>query len=306
MDASKAHEPITGRVMITGGNGFVGRGIQESLKGRPLRILARDPSDPVAPIDPATEVVEGDVTDPASLAGTFDDCEAVIHLVAIIEESGDATFDRVIRQGTDNVLEEAKRAGVRQFLLQSALGVRDDPHYPYFAAKWHAEQAVKKAGIPWTIFRPSLIFGPGDGFFTLLADLVKKAPVIPVAGDGESKFQPIHVSEVADAFRRALDDPGTIGKIYELGGPDILTYDQVIDIIARQLGTSRRKVHLPVGLVKAVVTLSGPLPKAIQPPVTLEQLKMLDIDNCTDNSATPDLIDRPLLPLAGNIDYLSR
>ncbi len=295
--------PNNDRVFLAGGTGFVGTAVQKALAYHPLTLLVRKGD--LGPRNPNATYVTGDVTDPESLAGTMAGCSTVIHLVAIIEEDGDATFDRVIRQGTANVVAEARRAGVEHVILMSALGVRDDPRYRYFLAKYRAEEAVKQSGLPWTIFRPSIVFGPGDGFINQLADLVRIAPVVPIAGDGQSLFQPVSVQEVAAAFAWAVDHPESIGQTYDLGGPDILTYDEVIALVQRQLGTSKRTLHLPVGLVRAVVTLSSPLPKKLRPPVTKEQLKMLDIDNCTDHSATADLAGRPQLRLQNGIGYLT-
>jgi uncharacterized protein YbjT (DUF2867 family) len=290
------------RIFITGGTGFVGTEIQKAFKGQKLKLLVRPGT--VGQRNPDAVYVPGDVTDVASLRGAMDGCTTVIHLVAIISEDGNATFDTVIRQGTENVLTEAKRAGVQHFILMSALGVRNDPAYPYFQAKYGAEVAVKQSGVPYTIFRPSIIFGPRDGFINQLANLVRKAPVVPIAGNGRSLFQPVSINEVARSFVWAVDHPESRGQTYELGGPDILTYDEIIDIIQRQLGSSKRKVHFPASLVNGVVTLTSPLPARLRPPVTKEQLKMLDIDNCTANSATAELAGRPQLRLQDGIGYL--
>ncbi len=291
------------RIFITGGTGFVGTEIQKALKGRKLQVLVREGD--VGQRNPDATYVTGDVTDAASLKGTMEGCKTVIHLVAIITESDGATFDTVIRQGTENTVAEAKRAGVEHFILMSAMGVRDDPEYPYFYAKHQGEEAVKESGIPYTIFRPSIIFGPDDGFINQLADLVRSAPVVPIAGSGKSLFQPVNVSEVARSFAWAVSNPASYGQTYELGGPDILSYDEIIDIIQKQIGTSKKKVHIPAGLVGGVVALSSPLPKKLRPPVTKDQLKMLDIDNCTDNSATAELAGKPQLRLQDGIGYLN-
>ncbi|MGH2531776.1 MAG: complex I NDUFA9 subunit family protein [Thermomicrobiales bacterium] len=296
----------SGRIFISGGTGFVGGNLRQALAGRPLRLLVRDPAAYHSLDSPDLELATGDVTRAESLRGALDGCDTVIHLVAIIAESGGATFDGVIRQGTENVLAEAKAAGVHRFILMSAMGAQDNPAFPYLKAKWGAEQAVKAGGIPWTIFRPSVIFGPGDGFINVLADLVRGFPIIPVVGSGNSKFQPVAVGEVARAFVRAVDDPDTAGEIYELGGPEILTYETMLDTIAAKLGKRKRKIHVPVGLMKPVVALSKPLPKALRPPVTEEQLKMLALDNCTDHSATSELIGRQPTRLQDGIDYILR
>jgi uncharacterized protein YbjT (DUF2867 family) len=297
---------VTGRIFLAGGTGFVGKSLRAALAGRPLRLLVRERAKYASLASADVELVEGDVTRAETLANALSGCEAVISLAAIIEEASGASFDSVIRQGNVNLVEAAKQAGIKRFLLMSAMGVRHDPAFAYFEAKWQAEQAVKASGIAWTIFRPSVIFGPGDGFINTLADLVRKAPIIPVVGSGQTKFQPVFVEEVAASFIKALDDPTTVGQTYELGGPEILTYEQLLDLIATKLGKRRPKVHVPVGLMRPVVKLAKPLPKALRPPVTEEQLKMLAIDNCTDDSATARLIGREPLRLADGIDYIRR
>jgi NADH dehydrogenase len=297
-------KPVTGRVFLTGATGFVGGNILEALGDRPVRALVRDTRQAARIAAPNVQLVAGDVTRPETLRGAMDGCEAVVHLVAVIADEGDATFDNVIRQGTVNVAAEAKRAGLGRFVHMSALGTRNDPRYAYLEAKWQAEQAVEQSGIPWTIFRPSIMFGPGDGFISMLAKLIESAPVVPVVGAGRSLFQPLSVREVARAFVRALDDPKTAYEIYELGGSRVYSYEELLDVVARVLGKQKPRVHLPVGLMQAAVALSQPLPKSLRPPVTSEQLKMLDIDNATDRSATAELIGAPPLPLEEGIDYI--
>jgi uncharacterized protein YbjT (DUF2867 family) len=294
-----------GSIFLTGGTGFVGSALQTALGNRPVRMMVRDGSEAAKTVDGSVELVEGDVTDRESLRGAIDGCQTVIHLVAIIEEEGDQTFDRVIRQGTENVVDEALQAGVSHFIDMSALGTSNRPQYPYFYAKWQGEEAVRDSGLSWTIFRPSIIFGPGDGFINQLASLVRKAPVLPIVGDGSSKFQPVHVTEVAEAFRRVVDDPSTQGMIHELGGPDILTYEGIVDVIRDRLDTKRPKVHMPVPLMHLAVSLASPLPKFLRPPVTRAQLQMLEVDNCTSDSATPRLIGRDQIRVHDGIDYIA-
>ncbi len=299
-------ERVQGRIFVTGATGFVGGAIRDALNGLPLRLLARRREEWQHIDSGQIELVEGDVTDAGSLRNAIDGCAAVIHLVAIIEESDGQTFDRVIRQGTQNVLDEARSAGAKRFIQMSALGATDVPSFPYHQAKWRAEEAVRSSGLDWTIFRPSVIYGPGDGFISTLAGVVKSFPITPVVGDGRAKFQPLAGQDVAAAFRAAVDDPATIGKTYELGGPDILTYEELIDQIARELNVSRPRAHLPVGLMKLVVTATQPLPKKLRPPVTREQLNMLAIDNSSRQSATEALIGRRPRALAEEIGYIRR
>ena len=292
------------RILITGGTGFVGSEIRKALADRELRLLVRDPSS--VRDAGAAELVRGDVLDPASLEPAMAGVDAVIHLVAIIEESGDKTFDLVIRQGSENVVTAARNAGVRRLVHMSALGAQPNPAYPYLNAKWGAEQAVRQSGLEWTIIRPSVIFGPRDGFVNVLAGLIRRAPVIPVVGSGESKFQPVAVGEVAAVYRAVLDEPTAIGQTYELGGGETYSYEEMLDVIAAQLGKRKPKLHLPVGLMRTVVALSSPLPKSLRPPVTKEQLNMLALDNCTDQSATAALIGRQPIALRDGLEYLSQ
>lgn len=289
-------------ILITGGTGFVGTEIRKHLSDQDVRLLVRQPLD--SSQAGRSETVIGDILSPSTIGPAMEGIDTVVHLVAIIEESGGLTFDQVIRQGTVNVVEAAKAAGVRRFVLMSAMGAQANPAYPYLNAKHAAEEAVRNSGMAWTIFRPSVIFGPNDGFINVLANLVKKAPVIPVVGKGTSKFQPIAVGDVADAFKRAIDDPSTAGQVYELGGTAIHTYEGMIDAISAELGKKRPKVHVPVGIMKIVVSMTAPLPKALRPPVTREQLNMLALDNCTDHSATEALIGRAPVALEDGIGYV--
>ncbi len=306
-------DQIPSSLFITGATGFVGTGIMRALgrtRGQApigpyanmtIRSLVRKPGDAQAGVEP----VVGDVTVPASLAGKLDGIDTVIHLVGIIEEEGNATFDSIIRQGGVNVINEAARAGVKHFILMSALGAQDNPDYQYHQAKFRAEEALKASGLTYTIFRPSVVFGEGDGFITVLAGLVRAAPIIPVAGSGKSKFQPVQLDDVASSFAYAVSHPvETADQTYELGGARPYTYERILDVIAAELGKKKPKVHLPVGLVKTVVQLSSPLPKALRPPVTMEQLKMLGLDNSTDDSATERLIGRKPVALEDGIGYI--
>jgi uncharacterized protein YbjT (DUF2867 family) len=292
-----------GRIFITGATGFVGSNLRAALGDRPVRLLVRDATKDERLRRPTVELVEGDVTRPDSLRGTMDGCQSVIHLVGIIEETGSGSFDAIIRRGTENVLAEARRAGIGHFVHMSAMGATDDSAFPYLQAKWKAEEAVRSGTIPWTIFRPSVIFGPGDGFINPLALLVK-LPLTPVVGDGQSRFMPVAVAEVSEIFAATPGRRERHGQTYELGGGKIYTFTQMLDAIGNELGKHHPRVKVPVPLISAVVALSNPLPPALRPPVTGEQLKMLKISNTTDRSATGDLLGRPPLALEDGLDYL--
>jgi uncharacterized protein YbjT (DUF2867 family) len=294
----------TAPLFVTGGTGFVGANVIRALGNRPLRLLVRDRAKYRGLISEQVELVEGDVTNPDSLRSALDGCTAVLHLVAIIEPKPGESFDGNIRKGTENVLNEAHAAGASRFFQMSAIGAQDNPDFPYHQAKWRAEQAVKASGLDWTIFRPSVIYGPGDGLISVLAGVIRSFPIIPVVGDGKSRFQPIEVGDVAEAIARAIEDPSTAGQTLDLVGPDILTYEEMLDTIAAGIGKEKRKLHLPVGLMNLVVAASRPLPKSIRPPVTSEQLKMLALDNTSNHPATAELLGRAPVRLADNLGYL--
>jgi len=217
--------------------------------------------------------VPGDVVNGGGLDEAIQGCDAVIHLVGIIAEKGSNTFDAVHHIGTRNVVEAAKRAGVRRFVHMSALGVRENGVAEYQRSKWTGEEEVRRSGIPYCILRPSLIFGPGDGFVTQMMDMMKKAPFFrPVPGDGSSKFRPIFVHDVAFCFSRALTEPAATNQTVELGGADELTLNEVLAEIARCAAVRKPAVHIPMPLMFLGAALAGILPN---PPVTADQLRML-------------------------------
>lgn len=270
-------------ILVTGGTGFVGSHLVERLRqeGRPVRCLVRDPSRAGHLRERGVELVAGDITEPTSLGPALRGVEAVVHLVAIIREQGDRTFQKVNVEGTGNVVGAAKAAGVRRFVHMSALGAVDDPRYRYIYSKWQAEEIVRKSGLDWTIFRPSVIYGPGFGFFDRLWQSVKLSPppIVPVPGSGKTRFQPIWVGDVATCIVKAVDDPSTAGKLYEIGGPEHLTFEQMLDGVMKVRGVRRLKVKVPLFLMRPVVPLMGLVLR--DPPVSSVELKQLDVDNVT-------------------------
>jgi NADH dehydrogenase len=221
------------------------------------------------------DVVTGDGLDRA-----LQDIERVAHLVAIIVERGPQTFDAVIRGGTERLVEAAGAAGVRKLVYVSAIGADPDPKFPYWAAKWAAEQALIGSGLTYTIVRPSLVFGTGDEFFNRLAGLVRWNPVLPIAGDGRTRFQPIWVEDLVTCIAACLDEGTHDGQIVEVGGPEQLTYEEMLDAVRRELGARRLKMHVPLPLVRlAAGAMEALLPQA---PVTRHQLAMLAKDSVAE------------------------
>jgi len=290
------------RIAITGGTGFVGIHTSRALAaaGHELRLLARGTRR--APRPAGTEWARADVAGDDGLAEALAGCQVVVHLVAIIREKGRQTFDRVNARGAANVVRAAAEAGVGHLVHISAIGVDPDPRYAYLASKWQGEQAVCGGPVPHTVLRPSLIFGPGDGFFTVLAKLVRRNPVIPVVGDGRALFQPLAVGDLAHIIGLCVDR-GPSGTVHEVGGPDHLTYEQIIDIVREETGHLRRRiVHVPVAAMLPVATVMEKL--LPNPPVTPGQLRMLEKHNITRIDAVRDQFGFDPIPLRGNTAYL--
>jgi NADH dehydrogenase len=285
-------------VLVTGATGFVGPHVVHALRARdlPVRALVRDPSRAARLQAWGVELVRGDVTDPSSLHGAVAGVDAVIHLVSIIR-GRPADFERIMAQGTRDLVAAAKDAGVRRFLLASALGVDESTKdaVPYFRAKWAMETALKESGLDFVIFRPSFIFGKDGGALPTFIRVARFSPVTPVVGSGTLRLQPIWVEDVAEYFARAVDAPGVANRTFEIGGPDAPTWNEFWDLLKRTLGAHRPSVHVPLGVMKVQATLTGRLPGA---PITRDQLTMLNLgDNVVSSAAAVDTFQMPLVPL---------
>lgn len=275
------------RVALTGATGFVGRSIVDELlaRGHHLTVLARDPGAARLRWSSRLKIFAGNVLDARSLAPAFQGQEAVIHLVGIIHEKGGRSFDEVHRRGTQNVVLSAGKAGVRKYLHMSAMGASPCAPSRYGRSKAAGEDAVRQSPMEWTILRPSVIFGPGDGFVTLLANVIRRSPgFMPVIGPGTVRFMPVSVHEVARVFTDALQMPEITQKSFEVGGPEVLTLNQIQREIASALGKKGKPaVHLPLWWGRA---LAGALELFPHPPLTRDQLKSMKSDNIADTSET--------------------
>jgi uncharacterized protein YbjT (DUF2867 family) len=285
-------------ILVTGGTGFVGPSIVHRLRAedRPVRCLVRDPSRADTLAAWGCELAQGDVTDPNSIRRAVEGCEVVVHLVAIIQGKPEQ-FERIMVQGTRNVLDAAKAAGIRRFVLMSALGTSEETKdlSPYFGAKWQMERMVKSSGLEHVIFRPSFVFGKGGGALKTFQRLVRLSPVIPVFGSGDQRVQPIWIDNVAEYYAAAIGPPAAANRTFELGGPEIVTYEELYDRIKRVLGKRRPKIHLPFGLMRVNAAILEALPGPS--PITRDQLKMLAVDNVVSNSDAQETFRLELVPL---------
>jgi len=274
-------------VLVTGGAGFVGRHVCRALAARGVlpRILVRPGSEDQIPEDlrKSCRVTPGDVTVREFVENAAQGTDAIIHLVGIIREfpAKGITFEKLHVDATRNALHAAKKWGITRYVHMSALGAEPGGITAYFDTKGRAEELVRDSGLEWTIFRPSVIFGPGDQFVSKLSATFRKAPFFPVPGDGEYRLQPVFVGDVAKGFADAVGRTGLSGKIFEVGGPERFSYNDLVDRIAKSAGRKVRRVHVPVSRMARMVRL---LSRFERFPVTVEQLAMLLSESVCDGA----------------------
>jgi len=296
------------KILVTGATGFVGTHLVNALLRRrhEVAVLERRPGSARNRYNRPVEAVSGDVLDRASLEHAAAGRDAVIHLVGIINEKGEQTFDRMHREATENVVAALTATGVRRLLHMSAMGTAEDGPSEYGRTKAAGERAVRASGLDWTIFRPSVIFGPGDGFVSLLATVVARNPgFIPVIGPGTTRFQPVSIHDVARLFAEALERPDAVGRVFEVGGPRILSLNEIYREIAAAIGKPRKPLlHLPLWWGRV---LAGRFEWAARkgwigdPPLTRDQLRSLSRDNVADVSGTEAVFGGPWQDFARGI-----
>ena len=290
------------KILVTGATGFIGPKVVHALRARDrdVRALVRRPERATQLAGWGVELAKGDLTDPTSLRAALQGCTHVVHLVAIIT-GRPADFERVMTQGTKDLVAAAKEAGVERFVLMSALGTSETSKetVPYYAAKWAEEQAVVSAGLEYTIFRPSFVFGRDGGALPTFMKQVRYSPVVTVIGPGLQRSQPIWVDDVAQICAQGVDHPQAANRMFELGGPDTVNWNELYLTIARVLGKRRRLLHVPFGLARTGAQLTEWLPGA---PLSADQVAMLQgADNVVSNTDAVDTFQLPLVPLEEQI-----
>jgi len=286
-------------ILVTGGTGFVGGYVVHALRARdlPVRALARDPAKAAKLESWGVELARGDMTDPASMRTAVAGADAVVHLVAI-RQGKEEQFERIMIQGTRDLVSAAKDAGVRRFVLMSALGTGEDTKdlVPYYRGKWEMEQTVTGSGIEHVIFRPSFVFGRDGGILPTFRKLAKLAPVTPIIGSGRQRIQPIWADDVAAYFAESIDKPEAANGTFELGGPDTITWNEFWARLKRVIGLRRPSIHVPVGLMRVNALVTERLPGNI--PLTRDLLTMLEHgDNVVTNDDAVKTFGVPLVPL---------
>lgn len=279
-------------ILVTGGTGFIGTQVVNRLiaGGHQVRVLSRG----IRPNRFGAQWVRGSVLAEAELAQAMQGCDAVVHLVGIISEVGSQTFERMHTEATANVLHAMQRCGVKRLAHMSALGARPDAPARYQQTKAAAEALVRASGFGWTIFRPSLVYGRGDGFVTLFDRMSRWSPIIPVFGPGTNRFQPIPVQAVATAFADSLECQAALGQTFDLVGPKPLSFREILGTLL--LVRKRRRwlisVPWPVARLQArLLEMIFPVLFRAAPPLNRDQLLMLQEDNVGNPEAARTLLD---------------
>lgn len=287
------------RVLVTGGTGFVGSAVVRAIvdAGHDVRALARTRKRGANAAALGAEVVEGDMTDTASLRAAVQGVDAVVHLVAI-RQGRPEQFERIMVAGTRDLLSAAKEVRVARFVKMSALGVTEETKdlVPYYRAKWDEERLVEDSGLPYVMFRPSFVFGDEGGILATFRRIAKVAPVTPIPGAGSQRIQPIWIDDVAQYFAQSLTKPEATNRTFEIGGPDQVTWNEFWERLKRALGLRRPSIHMPMGLMRLNALATERLPGNI--PLTRDLLKMLEAgDNVVTNDEAVEAFRIPLVPL---------
>ena len=288
-------------ILVTGSTGFVGPHVVHALRERdkPVRALVRTPSGRSATTLAAwgAELVQGDMTDRESLRRAVDGAEVVLHLVAI-RQGPEEQFRQIMEQGTRELVAAAQEAGVRRFVLMSALGTSEETKdlVPYYHAKWEQEQTLRTSGLEHVIFRPSFVFARDGGILPTFRKLAKLTPLTPIIGSGQQRIQPIWIDDVGAYFAQSVDLPEAANRIFELGGPDVVSWNEFWQRLKSVLGQRRPSIHVPTRVMRVNALLTERLPGNV--PLTRDLLKMLEHgDNVVSNDDAVRTFKLPLMPL---------
>jgi len=293
-------------ILVTGATGFVGRRVVARLTaaGHAVRCLVR-PAYKERQLPPgiSVHVVAGDLADVAALRVALQDADTVIHLAGIWAQRGARTFEAANYQGTLNLLEAALEVGASRIIFSSYPSADRNSAFAFLRSKGLAEEAIKSCGLSFTILRPSLVYGAEDYLTTNIATALKSVPfVFPVVGDGQTRFQPLWVEDLAACIERCLSNPKTIGHTLALGGPAYLTINDMLDIIARTLRVHRRKVFVRVPLARAAAEwMERVMPR---PLLTTTTVDLLGVDTTTELGAVSRHFGFDPARFADAVDYL--
>ncbi len=293
---------MQGLVTVFGGTGFVGRYVVRALAraGWRVRVAARNPNRApelkVMGDVGQIELAACNVTDAAAVARATTGAEAVVNLVGILSESGRQTFEAVQAAAADAIARAAAAQGVTRFVHLSAIGADTHSRSVYARTKAAGEAAVRAAVPDAAVLRPSIVFGPEDDFFNRFAAMAALAPALPLVGGGRTRFQPVYAGDVGAAVAAALGSPDARGRIYELGGPGVYSFRDLMEIMLHHIQRSRALVPIPFPVAQAMgAVLQGVARIGLKPPLTRDQVELLKSDNVAAAGA-PGLADLGVEP----------
>ncbi len=275
---------------VFGGSGFVGRYTVRALAKRGARIRAAvrrpDLAGHLQPMGAVGQIhpVQANLRYPESVKAALEGSDVAVNLVAVLAASGRQTFKALHVEGARALARAAREAGVRQLVHVSAIGAYEDARSDYARTKGQGEKAVLEEFPEAVIIRPSIVFGPEDEFYNRFAALAQIAPFLPLIGGGHTKFQPVYVADLADAIVAAIDGKGAGKSAFEIGGPEVKTFREILDDVQNWTGRQRPYVHLPFALAKLQAILTWPLPNSLRP-ITLDQVRLLQSDNVVSKAA---------------------
>lgn len=277
-------------VTVFGGSGFLGRYIVRELAERGYRVRAAvrrpDLAGHLQPMGVVGQIhaVQANVRFPESVARAIDGADAVVNAVGILSPVGAQSFDAVHVKGAQSIAQSIRENGRRPFVHISAIGADKAVKSNYAKSKSEAEKAVLSAKVGSRILRPSIVFGPEDEFFNRFAAMARLSPVLPLIGGGRTKFQPVYVGDIANAVANAIEEQGSPETVYELGGPNILSFRELLDLTQEYSGRKRAYLPMPFWLAKLQALLTWPLPQSLRP-ITVDQVRLLEVDNVVSEQA---------------------
>lgn len=280
-------ELAPGVVTLFGGSGFIGSQAVRALarRGWRIRVAVRNPvlAIEIQPLgDPGQiQFTRCDVTNAQDVAAAVRGADAVVNLVGVLHDGGGKRgFDAVHGEAARTIAQAAQAAGVERLVQVSAIGADANSPSAYARSKFEAETAVRAVYPDAVILRPSLVFGAGDGFLNRFASMASLAPALPLVGGGETKFQPVYVGDVAEAIARGVSQTSAAGRTFELGGPAVYTFKEVLELILRETGRKRALLPLPFVVARPLGSAFGLLRfVGLTPPLTRDQVLMLETDN---------------------------
>ncbi|HYM16229.1 MAG TPA: NAD(P)H-binding protein [Dehalococcoidia bacterium] len=298
-------------ILVSGGTGFVGSAIVAELvrRGEKVAVLGRDAAKIRARFGADLQARAGDVREPAALAAAMRDVDVVVNAVQFpnspIENRRKGwTFEEIDLKGTRHQVDAAKAAGARRFVYVSGVGAARDAGRHWFRYKWEAEDYLQRSGLEWAIVRPTWVYGPGDVSLNRFLGFAKLLPFIPMFGNGKQPMQPVFIDDVGRVCADAATRPEAADQLFELGGPDVMSMNEVVATALEVAGKRRALLHQPAAIGKLLGTLASALPS---PPLTADAIDFITEAAVADNTLAVQVLHARLTPLReGLASYLGK